>query len=184
MLSKLPEPWKSFLKEIDKNLSQITKLHCIGGFVIAMLYDLKRETSDLDFISVIPEDVGRRLNDLAGKGSTLNKKHKVYLDSVTVATYPENYEDRLVEMFSQEFNFLKLYALESYDLALSKLERNSPKDQEDVLRLARSDSFDLKLFKERYNQEFKVYVEDNIRHRSTFNFWVELIEESLESESQ
>lgn len=66
MLNKIPEPWKSFLTEIDSVLEQETRFHCIGGFVIAMLYNLKRETSDLDFISCIPRENDLRFYELAG----------------------------------------------------------------------------------------------------------------------
>ncbi len=89
MLSEIPDRWKPSLKEIDKKLEQITKLHCIGGFVVAMLYDLERETSDVDFIDVVPQDAGGKLSDLEGQRSLLYKKYKVYLDPVTVATTPE-----------------------------------------------------------------------------------------------
>lgn len=177
MSRKIPEPWKSFLVEIDDNLKERTDFHCIGGFVIAMLYNLKRETSDLDFISCVPRDDDGKLYELAGKGSPLNKKYKVYLDPVKIVTAPDNYEDRLVEMFPGEFKYLKLYALDPYDLALTKLERNMQHDREDVLQLAQSVPFDLEIFKQRYDEELKVYVEDNIRHRSTFDFWIEMIEE-------
>ncbi len=81
-------------------------------------------------------------------------------------------------MFPKEFKNLKLYALDPYDLALTKLERNMPHDREDMLQLAQSVPFDLEIFRRRYNEELKVYVEDNIRHRSTFNFWIEMIEEA------
>ena len=94
-----------------------------------------------------------------------------------IVTAPDNYEDRLTEMFPGEFKNLKLYALDSYDLALTKLERNMQHDREDVLQIAQSAPFDLEIFRQRYDEELKVYVEDNIRHRSTFDFWIEMIEE-------
>lgn len=177
MSSKIPEPWQSFLAEIDASLQQRTEFHCIGGFVVAMLYNLERETSDLDFISCVPRDNDGKLYELAGEGSPLNKKYRVYLDPVKIVTAPDNYEDRLVEMFPGAFEHLKLYALDPYDLALTKLERNMPHDQEDVLQLAEAVPFDLEIFKQRYDEELKVYVEDNIKHRSTFNFWIEMIGE-------
>ena len=89
MLSKIPEPWKSFLAEIDNTLEEETKFHCIGGFVIAMLYNLERETSDLDFISSTPRQNDKKLHELAGEGSFLNKKYRVYLDPVKIVTPPE-----------------------------------------------------------------------------------------------
>lgn len=177
MPRKIPEPWKSFLTKIDNSLEQRTEFHCIGGFVIAMLYNLERETSDLDFISCVPRADGERLYQLAREGSSLHKKHGVYLDPVKIVTTTDCYEDRLVEMFPKEFKHLKLYALDPYDLALTKLERNMPHDREDVRRLAQSVPLDLEIFRQRYDEELKVYVEDNIRHRSTFDFWIEMIEE-------
>ena len=43
--------------------------------------------------------------------------------------------------------------------------------------LAQNVPLDLEIFKQRYDNELRVYLEDNIRHRSTFNLWVEMIEE-------
>ncbi len=48
--------------------------HCIGGFAIAMLYDLPRPTVDADCLTVIPEDKTAALQSLAGKGSRLHEK--------------------------------------------------------------------------------------------------------------
>lgn len=177
MLNKIPEPWKSFLMEIDAVLEQETQFHCLGGFVIAMLYNLKRETSDLDFISCIPQETDLKVYELAGEGSKLHKKYGVYLDSVKIATVPDNYEDRLTEMFPGDFKYLKLFALNPYDLALSKLERNLQHDREDMLYLAENVPLDLEAFKQIYDNELRVYLEDNIRHRSTFNLWLEMIKE-------
>ncbi len=135
MLSEIPQRWKPFLEEIDRRLQETTEFHCIGGFVIAMLYNFERETSDLDFINVFPRDGNNELYDLAGEKSPLRIKYNVYLDPVTVANVPYNYEDRLTEMFPGVFEHLKLFALDPYDLALTKLERNMPRDQEDILHL-------------------------------------------------
>jgi hypothetical protein len=44
-------------------------------------------------------------------------------------------------------------ALDPYDLALSKLERNSQKDRDDIRFLARSIPFDLSIFQDRYTTE-------------------------------
>lgn len=184
MLNNIPEPWRSFLKEIDDSLlEEETAFHCIGGFVIAILYNFERETSDLDFISCIPRQNSEDLCRSAGEGSLLNKKYRVYLDPVRIVTPPENYEDRLIEMFPGEFKYLRLYALDPYDLALSKLERNMAHDREDVLYLAKTVPFDLTEFEQRYKEEFEVYIEDIPRHRSTFRLWMEMIQEQRENRS-
>lgn len=43
----LPEPWKSFLSEIDAALNQEVALQCLGAFVAKVIYHLERETSDV-----------------------------------------------------------------------------------------------------------------------------------------
>jgi hypothetical protein len=52
-----------------------------------------------------------------------------------VATVPDSYEERLTEIFPGTFEHLRLLALDQYDLALSKLERNTQRDRDDVWRL-------------------------------------------------
>lgn len=179
MRNEIPRNWKQFLNDLDSELDRETSLVCIGGFVIAMCYDFDRETSDLDFISCIPNEENNELLLFAGEGSALHEKHGVYLQQVTIAQMTECYEDRLTEMFPGRFNNLRLYALEVYDLALSKLTRNSEKDREDLLRMVNSEEFNLHEFEERYDKEFRVYVEDT-RHRTTFRFWLNLIREYLD----
>jgi hypothetical protein len=93
-----PEPWRSFFADLDSGLTEQVCLHCCGGFVVTQLYGVARTTSDVDFLGLVP-NIRCELADLAGKGSPLHKKHKIYLDAVTVVTPPESYEDRLVPCF-------------------------------------------------------------------------------------
>ena len=60
-----------------------------------------------------------------GRGSDLHRKYGVYLDIVGVAPLPEDYESRLTEIFPDAFERIRLLALDPYDIALSKLERNT-----------------------------------------------------------
>lgn len=179
MRNEIPRKWEQFLDDLDSQMDRKTSLVCIGGFVIAMRYDFDRETSDLDFISCIPDEENNELLAFGGEGSALHKKHGVYLQQVTIAQMTECYEDRLTEMFPGRFKYLRLYTLDVYDLALSKLTRNSEKDREDLLRMVDSEDFNLHEFEERYDKEFRVYVEDT-RHRTTFQFWQNLIREYLD----
>ncbi len=49
-----PLPWSAFLDELDQPLSEPIALHCIGGFVVSLLYGLPRPTGDIDYIAAIP----------------------------------------------------------------------------------------------------------------------------------
>jgi hypothetical protein len=152
---KVPSPWGDFLDELDNALSEPVKLHCIGGFVISLLYGLPRPTGDVDYVTAIPRYRIEELEKLAGRESALASKYKVYLQHVAVTAIPENYESRLSEMFPGRFKKLKIMAPDPYDLALSKLERNSPKDQGDVEYLARTVPLDPKILQDRYDRELR-----------------------------
>ena len=96
--NQLREPWESFLRELDEQLAEPTELHCLGGFVVAELYGLERPTADVDILEASKGTDSATLVRLAGKGSPLHKRHKVFLDVVTVAAVPEDYESRLVDL--------------------------------------------------------------------------------------
>jgi hypothetical protein len=172
---KLPEPWLSFLRDIDDLLENETHFHCLGGFVVTVVYGAKRSTSDLDLISTLRTEPD--LLDRAGEGSRLHKKHKVYLDQVTIAQLPQNYEDRLTEIFSGTFESLRLFALDPYDIALSKIERNIERDRDDVKHLARIVPLDLGILKQRYYDELRGYLGNPEREDLTLELWIEMIHE-------
>ena len=171
------EPWASFLSEIDSEVKEDVEIHCLGGFVVSVLYGLERPTADVDVMLIAPRSESEHLIELAGKGSTLHCKYKVYLDHVTIVTVPEDYDQRLIEMFPQTFAHLKLYALDPYDLALAKLERNIQRDRDDIKYLARIIPFDLRLLKERYEKELRPYLGNPEREDLTLQLWIEAIEE-------
>jgi hypothetical protein len=80
-------------------------------------------------MSLHPNDQREVILGLAGEGSSLWGKHGVYLQCVTVSNLPEGYEERLIEMFHGTFRNIHLFALDPYDLALSKIDRNIQRDR-------------------------------------------------------
>jgi len=171
------EPWKSFFTAIDEILSDETRLEILGGFVITVFYQAPRTTADVDVVSIVPNTQTRNLIETAGRGSPLHKKHGVYLDRVGVATLTENYEDRLTEIFTGEFHRLRLFALDPYDVALAKIERNIDRDREDVKFLARAVPFDLRILEERYFKELRPFLGIPEREDLTLRLWIEMIKE-------
>jgi hypothetical protein len=96
---------------------------------------------------------------------------------VAVAAIPENYEERLVEMFPEAYHHLRLMALDPYDIALSKLERNSQKDRDDVRFLSRAIPLDLGLLQRRYEQELRWQLGRPDREDLTMKLWIEMLTE-------
>lgn len=136
-----------------------------------------RPTADVDVIAITPKSEIESLLNVAGQGSNLHRKYKVYLQLVGVATVPESYEERLTEIAPGSFTHLRLFALDPYDLALSKLERNTQRDRDDMKHLARSVPFDVAILQERYQKELRPFLGNPQREDLTLRLWIEAVEE-------
>ena len=168
------EPWFSFLTDLDAALEEAADFHCIGGFVVSQHYGFARETADLDVLTVVPQNLAVRVAELAGRGSRLQKKHKVYIDHVAVTNHPTSYEDRLVRAFPL-WPKVRLWALEPHDLALTKLERSNDRDIRDVLFLAHAGLIARATLLSRFETELEPYLAGRIPtwNRSTLQMWVD-----------
>jgi hypothetical protein len=175
--SRPPEPWDSFFKELDESVDTTVRMDCIGGFVVTLFYGFGRPTADVDVIQLAPRAAAETIIGLGIRGGPLHQKHRIYLDRVAVAVVPESYENRLVEMFAGAYRHLRLMALDPYDLALSKLERNSKKDRDDVRFLARTVPLDLDILQERYSAELRWQLGVPKREDLTLQLWLDVIHE-------
>jgi hypothetical protein len=173
-LEELPSPWPAFLRELDQALSCPVELHCLGGFVLAVLYGLPRPTDDLDYVSIIPRDSFAEIDRLAGRGSPLSKKYKVFLQNVgSIPDLPENYDERLTALVGLDLPQFSLNVLAPHDLILSKLTRNSPKDREDVKFLADKLKLNFKNLMDIFDAEMKPWLPNLNRHLLTLKLWRE-----------
>jgi len=184
-LNPVPEPWRSFLGAVDAALDVTTRLDCIGGFVLTMVYGMDRPTADVDVLEIAPLHSSEIIARLASQGGPLHRKHGVYLQYVGpgIAIVPENYEDRLTEMFAGAFPHLRIMALDPYDLALSKLERNIQRDRDDVRYLAQAIPLDLDLLRERYETELRWQLGRPEREDLTLDLWIAAIREDRGEQS-
>ena len=172
-----PPPWHAFFLDLDEALSSAARLDCIGGFVVTQLYGFLRPTADVDVIELAPREAWVTLMELAMQGGPLHRKHRIYLDRVGVAAVPENYEERLSQMFPGTYRNLRLMALDPYDIALSKLERNSQKDRDDIRFLASRVPFDLRILEQRYQDELRWQLGRPDREDLTMQLWMEMLAE-------
>jgi hypothetical protein len=72
---------------------------------------------------------------------------------------------------------------ERANLALSKLERNTQRDRDDVKHFAQTVPLDLDVLKERYQKELRPYLGNPEREDLTLKLWIEIIEEERSSRS-
>jgi hypothetical protein len=162
----LQDPWKSFLKEVDSLLSEEVTLHCLGGFVLAVLYNLPRPTADVDYVNISPFPAQEHLLAIAGLGSRLAKKHKLYLQRASIADLPYNYEDRLLEL-ELGLDHLRIFTLEIYDLVLSKICSPRPKDFEDAKYLITTQSLLYNTLYARWQSDLQSFIPHPERHETT-----------------
>jgi hypothetical protein len=170
-------PWRSFLADIDAVLGESVSLFCLGGFAVTFHYGLDRPTGDIDVCEVTPREAIRRILELGGENSELHRRYGVRLQMATVPQLPESYEQRVIEVFVDVFQHLRLWVLDPHDLALSKLERNQDQDREDVKHLARAVPLDLELLKTRYEREVRPFLGRPDREDLTLKLWIDAIEE-------
>ncbi len=171
-----PTNWKSFLREMDTQLVTPVELHCLGGFVLTICSGVVREPGDIDSLLIHPREEAQHLLLLAGRGSALSKKYKLYLQDVGgIADYPEDYEDRLVDLWPGRLTNLRLRALEVHDIVLAKLTRGNRKDRFDVSSLAQAGWLDPAVLKERYRTELRPNIMTGPleRHDLTLKLWME-----------
>lgn len=174
MLPNPPPPWDRFLGELDGLLDEPYELHCIGGFAAVVAYGLPRSTNDLDYFSLVPLNRAENIQRIAGESSSLADKYKVYIHQAGIATLPENYTERLTELFGGRFNNVRLLVPDPYDLVLSKLGRNSQRDREDVQYLAQSQHLHPGVLRNRYERELRSIMTGSPEwHDQTLQLWLD-----------
>jgi len=96
---------------------------------------------------------------------------------VTVAEVPDDYESRLIDMQAQGLTHLRVLAFERHDLVLAKLARNTDRDREDVVALARGrgPGLDVDVLRLRYQDELRPTLGRPDREDLTMDLWVEMI---------
>ena len=124
-------------------------------------------------LTQLPED---DIQSLAGLGSKLHRKYRLYMQYVGIATIPAEYAARMTRMFpSSPWKHLSLFALDATDIALSKLERNADRDREDVVRLAHAGLIEPGTLKQRYAEELRPYLLSKLSwHDKTLELWIEM----------
>ena len=124
--------------------------------------------------TVIPSDVAIQAGEIAGRGSALQKRHRVFIDQVRVVNYPADYEDRLVRIFPL-WSKVRLWALEAHHLALTKLERSNDRDIRDVIFLVKAGWINNATLVSRFETGLEPYITGRTPNwnRTTLQMWID-----------
>jgi hypothetical protein len=160
MPARIRTPWNAFLRDVDRALERQVEVHCLGGFVLGVLWGLPRPTGDVDFVAIIPSEAGEGLLRIAGKGSEIARRHRVHFHRVTIAEYPEAYASRLTDLTPRGFRRLQLLAFEVHDLA-------------DVEFLVKKGIIESRILEERFEAELRPYVLNEDRHIAALRLWLD-----------
>jgi hypothetical protein len=136
-----------------------------------------RPTADIDILESRGTDL-RTIAKLAGRNSPLHNRHGVYIDVVTVADVPDNYDERLTTAFDAAFEKLRFRIFERHDLVLAKIVRNNDRDRADLAAIAGGPGLDIDLLRERYVEELRPKLDRPEREDLTLKLWIEIIEET------
>lgn len=179
MPPEIPRPWNEFLRDLDHAVSAPAEAVALGGFVMSVQYGMPRATGDIDLLFVSSDRVRDELLTAGGRGSPLHRKHRLYVDYVVLTVEPADCRNRAIEMFPDSLVSLRLLCLDPYDLALTKLDRNSPKDRSDFQYLAHAVPLDFSLLRDRFETDVASYVWEAPANklRQTLDLWIGEAEE-------
>jgi hypothetical protein len=134
------QPIEQFLRDLDGAWSSLgdnrVRLTIIGSAALMLQARYERGTKDTDVLqtSVITPEVARQLKRLAGKDTSLAKRHRLYIDIVQnglpfLPHKPDCHE--MSDLNAGLLNF-EVVALDVVDVVVSKLKRFNGNDRADI----------------------------------------------------
>ncbi len=136
-------PIHTFISAIDKGWKghdgpKIT-FKVIGSTALMLQADYTRATNDSDVLetSEIDGTTNARLKALAGKGTVLHQRHRLYLDIVAngIPFLPLAPLFHPVADLSESLRWFNIEVLDIQDVAVSKLKRFNARDAGDILAM-------------------------------------------------
>jgi hypothetical protein len=139
---------KKLFQGIDKRLCHSLEIYVIGGAAAILGYNVVKETNDVDVDGKISPEFARAF-ELEAKAQNLN----LHLSEVGVFSPPENYRERAkFEDFPERK--LRVWYLDQYDLAISKIDRGIEKDFVDIERVHKRAPYDVDKLIQIFNEEY------------------------------
>jgi len=127
---------RELFSRVDARILKTLEIYIIGGASAILGYNVTKETNDIDIEGNIDPDFARIFSEEA-KFLGLD----LHLSSAGVFSPPFEYRKRSkFEDFPKKK--LRVWFLDQYDLAISKIDRGLEKDYEDIKRVHQKAPFD------------------------------------------
>lgn len=139
-------------------------LRLLGSTALLLQTDYTRGTKDGDILETteITPLVSEALLRLAGRGTELHRRHRLYLEVLAAAFpfLPEAPTWRRPASFSTPLTRLRLEVLDPLDVVIAKLARFHTADQEDIAAMVKRDLVDPMRFTARFRSAVRRWWHD------------------------
>lgn len=142
------EQLEKLFRKVDEKLERSVDLYVIGGAAAILGYNVVKETEDVDLDSGVDGEFHEIFRQAAHETGT-----DVELSHRGIFTPPEGYRDRM-KFLDYPHRKLRVWTLDKYDLALSKIARGFGKDYEDIIRVHKASPLDYEALLRIFKTEF------------------------------
>jgi hypothetical protein len=157
-----------FLLDIDSlwgsPSAETVDLHVIGATALMLQTDFERGTKDSDVLETyrMMAEAKARLIDLAGQGTTLHARHRLYIDLVPngLPFLPSVPRFHPHDALNPQLRHFRVYLLDVVDVVVSKLKRFHANDQSDVAAMIRRELVSHDRLVERFRAAVDVFAYD------------------------
>lgn len=125
-----------YLVRLDDFLTRPVRMVVIGGFAIALGWNAKHSTSDIDVLGQLDPDLVSAIKAAGAEGA-------VPIQSVSISSQPESFEDRLRRLELPDLRYLSIVLPEAHDLAIMKIARGLTHDLEGIEEIHAEQPLDL-----------------------------------------
>lgn len=132
-----------YLARLDAFLARPVRMVVIGGFAIALGWNARHSTSDIDVLEQLDPDLVSAIKAAGSDGA-------IPIQSVSISSQPEGFEDRLRRLELPELRYLSIVLPEAHDLAIMKMARGLTHDLEGVEEIHAEQPLDLGLLVARF----------------------------------
>lgn len=164
-----PTEIETFLRAVDKHLSEPFALVIIGGSAAALAYKVSRYTYDIDTVNEIS------MIQSAYEAAKAETELEIPLGPAAVADFPYEYESRLEDVRLSGLRRLQIRVPEKHDLVLTKVVRGYQNDLDTIEEIAEKNGLDFETLLSRFTSEMSHVIGDPARLRLNFLAAIETV---------